>query len=324
MDIVPVSLKQMVTEELLQAAPAEVDVFIDAIRQRFGTTVVAILFYGSCLRKRALENEVADFYVLVDSYDAAYRSSPFLRSSNTLLPPNVFYMERSRGDVTLRAKYAVISYRDFAHAASSQCLHSIVWGRFCQPARLVYVRDEAAQHVVIEAVGQSIMTMVARIAPLLLASEETEPMALEELWQLGFRESYRMELRPELPGTIRALYETMPQRYHRVADAAFHDLARHGWLWVRTDAAHGYVTIPKLQLWYTRLSWHWRRPFAKGIYFLRLAKSAFTFGDWFPYVLWKIGRHRGENLEATDRQRKHPFIFGVPVLIKLLLRGDLR
>ena len=56
----------------------------------------------------------------------------------------------------------------------------------------------------------------------------------------------------------------------------------------------------------------------------RLIKSAFTFGDWFPYVLWKIGRHSGKPLEATERQRQHPFIFGVPVLLKLLLRGDLR
>jgi len=95
-------------------------------------------------------------------------------------------------------------------------------------------------------------------------------------------------------------------------------------MWVRTDASHGYVTIPQVQRWQTRLSWRWRRPLAKGLYCLRLIKSAFTFGDWFPYVLWKIGRHREIKLEATERQRQHPFIFGVPVLFKLLLRGDLR
>jgi hypothetical protein len=318
------SLKQLVTDELAQAAPAEVAVFVDAIRQRFGTAVAAILFYGSCLRKRTLVNEVADFYVIVDSYEAAYRSSPFLRSANALLPPNVFYMEQAHGETTLRAKYAVISRQDFSHAASPQCIHSIVWGRFSQPARLVYARDETAREAVVAAVQQAVVTMVSRIAPLLPASDETGPMSLEELWQRGLRESYRMELRPEMPGTIRALYETMPPRYHRVAHAAFQGLAQRGWLWVRTSASSGYVTIPKVQLWHTRLSWHWRRPLAKGLYLLRLIKSAFTFGDWFPYVLWKIGRHRGEKLEVSERQRRHPFIFGVPVLIKLLLRGDLR
>ena len=61
-----------------------------------------------------------------------------------------------------------------------------------------------------------------------------------------------MELRPEMPGTIRALYETMPQRYHRVAHEALEELAQHGWLWVRTNASRGYVTIPKAQLWQIR------------------------------------------------------------------------
>ena len=59
----------MVTEELMQSAPGEVEVFVDAIRQHYGTAVAAILFYGSCLRRRNLANEVADFYVIVDSYE---------------------------------------------------------------------------------------------------------------------------------------------------------------------------------------------------------------------------------------------------------------
>jgi hypothetical protein len=323
MDTEPISLRLLVSQELMQSAPAEVGVFVDAIRQQYGAVVAAILFYGSCLRRHALANEVADFYVIVDSYDATYSSS-FLRSLNSLLPPNVFYLERKSGDQVLRAKYAVISTRDFAYTTSSQCVHSIVWGRFCQPARLVYVRDEAAQNAVIEGVRQSVLTMVQRVVPLLPGADETAPISLAELWQSGFHESYSMELRPELPGTIRALYETVPQRYHRIAHEALQELAQRGWMWVRTDALHGYVTIPPVQRWQIRLSWRWRRPIAKGIYFLRLIKSAFTFGDWFPYVLWKIGRHRELKLEATERQRQHPFIFGVPVLLKLLLRGDLR
>ncbi len=323
MDTGQVSLKQIVTEELAQSAPTEVEVLVTAIRQRFGSAVTAILFYGSCLRKRTLVSEVADFYVIVDSYEAAY-SSGFLRLLNTLLPPNVLYLEQTPGDITLRAKYAVISQKDFAYAASPHCLHSIVWGRFCQPARLVYVRDDVAREVVVEAVRQSVVTMVSRIAPLLSASDETGPISLEEMWQRGFHESYSMELRPEMPGTIRALYETMPPRYHRIAQAAFQELAPSGWLWVQTSASGGYVSIPKVQLWQTRMSWRWRRPLAKGLYLLRLIKSAVTFGEWFPYVLWKVGRHRGEEIEATERQRRHPFLFGVPVLIKLLLRGDLR
>src|SRR5581483_4029293 len=226
--------------------------------------------------------------------------------------------------LTVRAKYAVISRRDFLRAASPRCIHSIVWGRFCQPARLVYVRDNAARTAAIKGVRQSVLTMVARTVPLLAESDETGPISLAELWQRGFHESYRMELRPKMHGIIRALYETMPQRYHRIAHEALRELSQCGWLWARTDASHGYVTIPKVQLWQTRLSWKWRRPVAKVACLLRLIKSSFTFSDWFPYVLWKIGRRRGRRLEATERQRRHPFLFGMPALLKLLWRGDLR
>jgi hypothetical protein len=55
-----------------------------------------------------------------------------------------------------------------------------------------------------------------------------------------------------------------------------------------------------------------------------LLKSAATFGDWLPYVLWKLERHGGTRIELTDRQRRHPLIWGWPVLWRVLRRRDLR
>jgi len=65
-------------------------------------------------------------------------------------------------------------------------------------------------------------------------------------------------------------------------------------------------------------------PLAKTIAFVRLLKSATTFGDWLPYILWKVERHSGEPLIVSERQRRHPFIFGWPVFLELLRRGVLR
>ena len=57
---------------------------------------------------------------------------------------------------------------------------------------------------------------------------------------------------------------------------------------------------------------------------MRLLKTAFTFGDWVPYVLWKLERHTGRRIEPSERQRRHPLIFGWPIILPLLLRRNLR
>jgi hypothetical protein len=62
------------------------------------------------------------------------------------------------------------------------------------------------------------------------------------------------------------------------------------------------------------------RPLARTLAIGRLLKSAFTFGDWVPYAIWKMERHTGEAIELTARQREHPLIFGWPVIWKVYLR----
>jgi hypothetical protein len=63
---------------------------------------------------------------------------------------------------------------------------------------------------------------------------------------------------------------------------------------------------------------------AKWIGLLQLVKTAVTFGDWVPYALWKVERHSGIRLEASERQRRHPFLFAWPLLFRALRSGALR
>ena len=69
-----------------------------------------------------------------------------------------------------------------------------------------------------------------------------------------------------------------------------------------------------------RLRWQFSRPVARAIALGRLIKTAFTFGDWVPYAVWKMERHTGEKIHLTDRQRSHPFIFAWPVIWRVYLR----
>ncbi|MGE0683640.1 MAG: hypothetical protein AB7P69_22420 [Candidatus Binatia bacterium] len=292
------------------------------IRRHHGDAVAAILFYGSCLRGNTLDG-VLDFYVLVDSYRAAY-ASPFLTVLNTALPPNVFYLEVQDDRQTLRAKYAVISRADFQHAATLRSVHAIVWGRFCQPFILTYTRDEQARATVIQAATEAVLTLVTRTVALLLSSHDAWLFQPESLWQRGFQETYRSELRPEHPATVRNLYEAAAERYDQVARTALHVLEQRGVMHLSQEGQQLVVTMEEQSQRRLRNAWRWRVPLAKVFYAFRLLKSACTFGDWLPYALWKLSRHTGVQVELTERQRRHPLLWGWPVIFKLLARRDLR
>jgi len=150
----PTPLMQIVSEEVAGPAPSEALLLATAIHKRHGAAVGAILFYGSCLRTKKVEDEVLDFYVLVDSYRAAYSSWTFIWL-NAALPPNVFYLEVQDGQKTLRAKYAIISTADFQQAVTPRSVHAIVWGRFCQPFALVYTRDDRARAITVDCAAQA-------------------------------------------------------------------------------------------------------------------------------------------------------------------------
>jgi len=129
-------------EKLLQqwtAGPLPVGIaaLAEAARARH-RGVAAVLFYGSCLRSGRADEGLADLYLLVDNYSDAFNSK-FQAVMNWLLPPNVFYLEIPWQGKTLRAKYAVLTLKDFAHG-TCHWFHSYLWARFAQPCGLIAPR----------------------------------------------------------------------------------------------------------------------------------------------------------------------------------------
>ncbi len=318
----PEPLAELLAHELSRPAPRAAGILAEAIRERHGDAVAAVVFYGSCLRDATHEG-VLDFYVLVDAYARAYASRT-LAALNALLPPNVFYLEVDSPLGRLRSKYAVISCRDFAYAVSPRCIHPYVWARFAQPALLVHARDPAARDAVLGAVRQSALTLVSRLVPLLPAGEAGERFSPAELWHTAFRETYAAELRAETPGSTEKLYRAAPERYDAVALDALRELERGGRLRLELDERRIAVSLDPRERRTGRRAWRIRRQLAKFFAVARLLKTAGTFGDWLPYALWKIERHSGVRVEVSERQRRRPLIWGWPVLFKLIRQRVLR
>ena len=318
-----VRLEAQVREELGVAPHWAASTLAEAIRERHGDAIAAVLFYGSCLRKDTHEG-VLDFYVLVDSYWDLERSR-FSSAANALLPPNVYYLEADSPQGVLRTKYAVISCRDFEFCASPSCTHPYIWARFAQPARCVYARDDETKDHVVRCVAQAVRTLVRRLGVFLPARAGEQRYSMAALWQEAFRRTYGAELRSESEATVRGLYEAQRERYDRAGALALMSLAEEGFLThVELLGNSAHLQMPPSRLRGERLRWRALWPVAKGLAVLRLFKTAATFGDWLPYALWKLERHTGVHIEPTERQRRHPLIFGWPVILRILAGKKLR
>lgn len=315
------ALDALLAAELDAPVPEPVVRMAEAVRDRH-QIVSAVLFYGSCLRRNTTEG-VLDFYVLVDGYRAAH-ASWLAAAAGRLLPPNVFYHEIDHPSGRLRAKYALITSRDFLRAARGQRVDARIWSRFCQPARLVWARDEAARGAVLEAVRDATTTAVERMLTWLPGDGPVQRFEAAELWTTAFRETYRAELRGEKAETIDGLYATQAERFDRVAVAALRALEARGRLRLRSAGRE--LEVESDPAWRARMRrrWRLRRPLAKAVAIAGLVKTPLTFEGWVDYAIFKVERHSGVRIALSERQRRRPFLHAIPILIRLLRQGALR
>ena len=290
-------LVRVIAEELTQPVPEAARVLSQCLRDRYGDAVVAILLYGSCLRTGDDEG-VLDLYVLVDRYRTIY-TNPILAVLNTLLPPNVFYLETSLHGRTVRTKYAVLSLAAFVRATSQRTFESYFWARFAQPCALLYAARPAIADQVSTAMAAAVVTLVRRSMPLV-----PERFRLTDLWNTALTETYRVELRAERPGVSGKLYTAATDRYARVTQlalsrlpypATFETIVNEMWIAAR---------IPSRERWVTRHLWRLRRVQGKVLSLLRILRNALTFDSGVDYIMWKIERHSGVKADPTWREKR--------------------
>jgi len=285
------SLRELVAEELAAPVDPRVARLAAAVAAKHGGASRAVLFYGSCLRERQLDGLMLDFYLIVSDYRSAY-DRRWLAAANRLLPPNVFYFE----DGGLRAKYAVLSERDFHRRNGPETRSVSVWARFAQPSRLVWAADDNA--------AQAVIRSVERAAPTLLAAAgRIEGESRLVWWRRAFALTYSAELRAERRGRAGSVVDSDVDRYDRFSEAAI-------------------AAIPALPK--AKASWARRRVEGKLLSVLRLAKASATFAGGPDYIAWKINRHAGTQIALKPWQRRWPLLAAITLLPRLLRSGAVR
>ena len=278
--------------------------FVKALQTKYSDALIAIVFYGSCLRTRSYDDAVLDFYAIVDDYRRAYAGvGPALL--NKILPPNVYFEQADFGGSTYQAKYAVVSRKDLIRYTSPAAFHPYFWARFVQPVAVVYARDSQVLPWLVEIQQQAVQTFLNKTHCMLRKERQSQA-----IWEHSLQLTYHAELRTESKNRATTIYAENADYFNGVTAAAIADELFDPEL----DQSSALCT----------LRWRVRIALGKLLSVLRLLKAATTFVDGIDYIAWKIQRHTGESIEISQRLRKYPWLFCWPLLWRLYRRGLIR
>ncbi|WP_371928515.1 hypothetical protein [Pseudomonas sp. SLFW] len=306
----------VMSEECARPVAAPLNALTDELVSRFGNAVSAVLLYGSCLRSSNFSDGLVDLYVLVDSY-ANVRTSKIKELVDAWLPPTVFSINVLAPDGSLlRAKCALITLADFEKGTASW-FHGYLWGRFSQPSRLVFSRDQAVSTRVHTALANAVKRMTSEALP-------DKPQVLDSatLWEHALTLTYRTELRPERASRPAEIVGHDVGYYRRITLAAVQSVPRLSLLPGQDDRYS--VSPADAGAVPHAVRWQRRRGAGRLLNVLRLIKSFYTFENGLDYVIWKLERHLGEPVPISPRLRRYPLIFCWPLLWRLLRNRQLR
>ncbi|MES1940350.1 hypothetical protein T5B8_08909 [Salinisphaera sp. T5B8] len=296
------------------AQTTQLEPLIQAIRDRFGASLLAVVYYGACLRDGDPYAGLIDFYVVLDRCGPPGQShvGAFF---NRVIPPNVYYLERAASAGMLRCKYAVLGVTQL-EAGAARGFQSSIWGRFAQPVALVYARSANDGQRVRAACGEAVVTLLRKALP---AIGETGSAA--HTFAAALALSYAGELRVERAARSADFVGANADEYARRLGRAAALLP-----FAATIDNDGTVvcSVPAWRRRVAAISWPLRRIAGKLLSVLRLAKACFTFTDAVDYAAFKIERHTGVAIDVTDRLRRHPLIFGWLALWRVYKQRILR
>jgi hypothetical protein len=292
-----IDLYSLVSENADGPLPYPARQAVTYFMEKFDTSLLGILFYGSCLRDSDCTG-IMDFYVLVKGY-CCKGQNWWEALLNRTLPPNVYNLQINKGNQAIRGKYAVCTLDAFCAAVSDRWIHPYFWGRFAQPSRIAYARDIKIKTQIFQALVQSLQTFIDQVVSVMHS-----PFTIEEFWQTGLKASYATELRAEKEHTFLDIYSANKAYFQNATPLAF-DLSKYA---IRpcSDQARFEITISLKQKTKAAILWKIRRITGKLLSIIRLLKGSLTFQNSFDYVIWKLEKHSGHKIHVNPVCRKHP------------------
>jgi len=267
-----------------------------------GRGVQAVLLYGSALWG-ALRGATSqpDFIVVVDR-PGAWRRGLRDRLWGAVLPPTVYCL---RSD-SAQAKVNVVTVPQLTSQTGARAKDLHLAGRLSKRVGVVWSRDPEARRRVAGA-QRSALELMGRLA----LSRFTGPIALDDFMRTLLGLSYEAEIRIVEPGKVAALLEVERAHYRALGRAL---LAALGAMPL-DEAQTRFHVRPGIAAAAGETRRRLRRSRRRA--FLRWPKYLATYDGWLDYLLQKLARN-GSQVSLTGRQRRHPLIFALPVLLRMI------
>jgi hypothetical protein len=158
----------------------------------------------------------------------------------------------------------------------------------------------------------------------MLGDERNEPL---DVFKCGFDLTYGAELRAERQARSLSIVDADEARYLAIGSAVIREhplpkLPKKPKEAYKSGFQEGAVRVQSRR----RAERQWRRRQLKGklLSVVRLAKASATFAGGADYIVWKINRHAGTDIQLKPWQRRWPLLAAITLLPKLLRSGAVR
>lgn len=286
----------------------------------FGDGALALIHYGSHAQgSRPGPGSAHDFFVVVERYGDAYRSltakgrTRFSAATATalarVLPPNVLRVIAPFEPEPMQGKCAVLSLRHLRRLCSPDAKDHFTQGRLFQQVQIAWSRDAASRDAVREAL------ISARINTLWWGRPSLPPeFDAETYFRQLLETSFAAEIRPESADRVNQLIEAQRATIIPAYEALLEHFAA-----TRILLAEGKryrLASPVTRAERTAIRLYFARSKARAT--TRWSKHIALYDEWLEYIVEKIARRTGQEIQLTEREKRWPLIFLWPRAIEFM------
>jgi hypothetical protein len=287
-----------------------------------GDSVRGVVFFGSRRSgaARADSWSAHDFFVVVSTYlpfyqalhthGAIHRGPTLMAAVSRILPPSQVSLKLlGASGQSFHAKCSVIDLPTLVRETSYRRRDHFCSGRLFQPSEVVHAADAAARDALVDALVNAHTETFGWVRPWLPATFDADTYCLTLL-----RVSLSQEIRPEPGGRAAALFAAQRTELVPAYERLLSDLAAAGELSV---GAQGYALVRPVDFGERlRLRAYFWHSLVRAT--VRWLKHIVTFEGWLDYIVRKLRRHSGPQVELTPRERRLPLLFLWPRLFRYL------